>query len=218
MSARSKIVNKLVTLIKEIDGTGTWESDLYQNVENRLRFWDEVDDYPAVFLNAGAEAREYQPGGFKWAYLSVTCRIYVEDEEPEQELSCDNPSNEMELDNGFLHVKLDLTRGGAIKYISESGKTRNIVNIHDEGRYIQQSYYAGKRVDRTGDGQNPNWSPWSWNPIQVGDSYRNRAEILECSTNENTLYTKCIPMLWDMNNKPAEATMDRWNTKKNKKL
>ena len=68
-------------------------------------------------------------------------------EEPEQQISCDNPSGEMVLDNGSLLVKLDLTRGGAIKYISESGKTRNIVNVHDEGRYIQQSYYAGNRLD-----------------------------------------------------------------------
>ena len=131
-------------------------------------------------------------------------------EEPEQQISCDNPSHEMVLDNGSLLVKLDLTRGGAIKYISESGKTRNIVNIHDEGRYIQQSYYAGNRLDRTGDGQHPNWSPWAWNPIQVGDVYRNRAQILECSSIENTLYTKCIPMQWDMNNKPAEALMEQW--------
>lgn len=35
---------------------------------------------------------------------------------------------------------LDLSRGGAINYISKSGSTRNIVNIHDEGSYIQQSY------------------------------------------------------------------------------
>jgi hypothetical protein len=116
-------------------------------------------------------------------------------EEPEQQISCENLTGQMEVDNGILNVKLDLTRGGAINYISASGKTRNIVNIHDEGRYIQQSYYAGNRLDRT-----------------VGDVYRNRAEILECSTLENTLYTKCIPMQWDMNNRPAEATMEQWVT------
>jgi len=96
--------------------------------------------------------------------------------------------NEIEVDNDTLHLKLDLTRGGAINYISKSGSTRSIVNIADEGRYIQQSYYAGKTLNRIADGQNPAWSPWSWNPIQVGDSYRNRAQILEHSTNGNTLY------------------------------
>ncbi len=118
----------------------------------------------------------------------------------------------LELNNDTLHLKLDLTRGGAIKYISESGSTRNLVNIHDEGRYIQQSYYAGQALNRQADGQNPNWSPWSWNPIQVGDSYNNRAEILEQRIDGNTLYTRCIPMLWDMNNEPAEAEMEQWTT------
>ncbi len=118
----------------------------------------------------------------------------------------------LELDNDTLHLKLDLTRGGAINYISISGTTRNIVNIHDEGRYIQQSYYAGLVLDRTADGQSTKWSPWPWNPIQVGDAFYNRAEILEHSISGDTLYTKCIPMLWDMNNMPAEAEMEQWTT------
>jgi hypothetical protein len=118
----------------------------------------------------------------------------------------------LELYNDTLHVKLDLTRGGAINYVSVSGSERNLVNIHDEGRYIQQSYYAGQTLNRQADGQNPSWSPWAWNPIQVGDSYNNRAEILEQSNDGVTMYTKCIPMLWDMNNEPAEAEMEQWTT------
>lgn len=118
----------------------------------------------------------------------------------------------MELSNDTLRLKLDLTRGGAIAYISKSDVDRNIVNVHDEGRYIQQSYYGGKRADRRKEGQKSAWSPWSWNPIQVGDCYRNRAEILEYKQEGNTLYIKCIPMLWDMKNKPAEAIMEQWTT------
>jgi hypothetical protein len=118
----------------------------------------------------------------------------------------------LEIDNDTLHLKLDLSRGGAISYISKSGSIRNLVNIHDEGRYVQQSYYAGTNLNQIEDGQNPNWSPWSWNPIQVGDSYFNRAEILASKKDGNTLYVKCIPMLWDMNNRPAEAIMEQWTT------
>jgi len=123
-----------------------------------------------------------------------------------------NAQQHLELDNDTLHLKIDLTRGGAINYISNSGSERNIVNIHDEGRYIQQSYYAGKKINRQHEGQKPAWSPWSWNPIQVGDCYRNRAQIIESRKEGNTLYVKCIPMLWDMNNKPAEAEMEQWTT------
>lgn len=114
------------------------------------------------------------------------------------------------LDNGVIHIKQDLTRGGAISYISKSGSNRSIVNIADEGRYIQQSYYAGKSLNRQADGQQKNWSPWAWNPIQVGDAYRNRAQILDYSKTDSSTYVKCIPMLWDMNNMAAEAEMEQW--------
>lgn len=123
----------------------------------------------------------------------------------------DSKKSEIVSDNGVLKIKLDLTRGGAISYISLSGSDRSIVNIHDEGRYIQQSYYAGKRLDRKAEGQSTAWSPWSWNPIQVGDSYKNRAKILNYKQEGNTSYVKCIPMLWDMKNMLAEAEMEQWN-------
>jgi len=38
----------------------------------------------------------------------------------------------MELNNDTLHVKMDLTRGGAFNSVSVSGSERNLVNIHDE--------------------------------------------------------------------------------------
>lgn len=121
-------------------------------------------------------------------------------------------NNKPTIDNGILTLKLDLSRGGAISWISATGSERNIVNIADEGRYIQQSYYAGKTMDRTAEGQAASWSPWSWNPIQVGDAFRNRAKILDFKKDKNSMYVKCIPMQWDMNNRPAEATMEQWTT------
>ena len=122
----------------------------------------------------------------------------------------DTTTEELIADNGNIVVKFDLTRGGAISWISLSGSLRNLVNIADEGRYIQQSYYAGKSLDRKSEGQSEHWSPWSWNPIQVGDAFGNRAKILEWQQSKDSLYVKCIPMQWDMNNCPAEAEMEQW--------
>lgn len=116
------------------------------------------------------------------------------------------------ITNGILTLKLDLTRGGAISYLSKAGSKRSVVNISDEGRYIQQSYYAGKSVNRQSEGQSPAWSPWSWNPIQVGDYNRNRAQILAFQKTGYQLYVKCVPMQWDMDNRPAEAEMEQWTT------
>lgn len=86
MSARNKIADKLVELLKTIDGTATWSSNLYNNVFKGLKFWDEVDDYPSVFVNIGYESRRYEPGGVKWGYIYYNIRIYVQDEEPEARL------------------------------------------------------------------------------------------------------------------------------------
>ena len=107
-------------------------------------------------------------------------------------LPCSQPREKkfLEIKNRKIEVIQDLTRGGAIAYISKRGKGRNLVNIRDEGRYIQQSYYAGNTVDRRAEGQSPFWSPWAWNPIQVGDNAYNRAEILEHWQKGNNSYDK----------------------------
>src|SRR5210317_2133223 len=87
MSARAKILDTLVTKFKEINGSSTYNSNLFDQVHKGLKFWNEVDDYPQLFVTAGSESREYLPGGMKWAYLTVGVRVYVSDEEdPELEL------------------------------------------------------------------------------------------------------------------------------------
>lgn len=112
--------------------------------------------------------------------------------------------------NGDLVLKQDLRRGGSICHISRGLNERNIVNIHDEGRYIQQSYYAGENRDRRHEGQSPNWSPWNWNPIQGGDYAHNGAKIVKYEVMDGKSYVACIPMQWDMNGYPAEALMEQW--------
>lgn len=78
---RQAIVNSLVDVLKTIDGTGSFLSNVYGNVSPRLKFWDEITDFPAIHLNAGGETREYQGGGYKDRYLSVLVRIYVNEED-----------------------------------------------------------------------------------------------------------------------------------------
>ena len=78
---RLGIIEALVNKLKDIDGTGTFLSNLNENVSPRLKFWDEVEEFPAIHLNAGSETREYQGGGYKDRFLSVTVRCYVQDED-----------------------------------------------------------------------------------------------------------------------------------------
>ena len=78
---RLGIVAALVNKLKDIDGTGEFLTNLNENVSPRLKFWDEVEEFPAVHLNAGSETREYQTGGYKDRFLSVTIRCYVQAED-----------------------------------------------------------------------------------------------------------------------------------------
>lgn len=80
-SRRANILRALAEKLKDIDGSGAFLTDLQNNVHPRLKFWDEVVEFPAIHLNAGAETREYQAGGYKDRFLSVTIRCYVQDEE-----------------------------------------------------------------------------------------------------------------------------------------
>lgn len=80
-SRRANILRALAAKLKDIDGSGAFLSDLANNVEPRLKFWDEIAEFPAVHLNAGPETRAYQAGGYKDRFLSVTIRCYVSDDE-----------------------------------------------------------------------------------------------------------------------------------------
>ena len=44
------------------------------------------------------------------------------------------------LDNGVMKLGIDINFGGAIVYVSHSDSSTNLVNIHDHGRLIKQSY------------------------------------------------------------------------------
>ncbi len=78
---RLGIVEGLVEVLKTIDGSGEFMTDLNEICSPRLKFWDEVEEFPAVHLNAGGETREYQGGGYKDRFLSVTLRCYVQEDD-----------------------------------------------------------------------------------------------------------------------------------------
>ena len=114
---RLGIVEALVEKLKDINGTGAFLTDVAQNVSPRLKFWDEVEEFPAVHLNAGSETREYQGGGYKDRFLSVTVRCYVQDED--SVLALDELLEDVETvleANSRLSYK---DRTGAIQYTQQ---------------------------------------------------------------------------------------------------
>lgn len=84
MSRRTSIVKALAEKFKLIDGTGVYKSNLYNNSYPKLKFWDEVQDFPCVYMSPGSESREYLPGDFTWGYLGISIKAYCKGEDSQQ--------------------------------------------------------------------------------------------------------------------------------------
>jgi hypothetical protein len=110
---RLGIVEALVEKLKDINGTGKFLTDVAQNVSPRLKFWDEVEEFPAIHLNAGSETREYQGSGYKDRFLSITLRCYVQDED-----------SVLALDELLEDVETVLEDNSRLAYTDRTGTTQ----------------------------------------------------------------------------------------------
>jgi len=81
MSKRASIVKALAEKFKDINGTGNYITNLSNNSYAKLKFWDEVNDFPSVYLSPSSEVRDYQLSGFAWGILRVSVKAYCKDEE-----------------------------------------------------------------------------------------------------------------------------------------
>ena len=145
------------------------------------------------------------------------------------------------LDNGSMKVGAYLAAGGAlchfesldrkvVEYLDDNGQIRideninadevtvisesvNLINIHDLGREIQQSYYSsvGEEngykpdddvlYDGIGDG-------YLYNPVQAGSAGDNQTQIIDYELTENRLYVKARPQDWFFNNTQTDSYME----------
>ena len=115
------------------------------------------------------------------------------------------------LDNGTIRLGVDLNLGGSITYLADANDRTNIINNHDWGRQIQMSFYSGP-VPFTPGGKQPSktWAGLGWNPIQSGDCAGNRSRIIEHRNDGKSIYVKCVPMQWPLDNEPGECTFESW--------
>ena len=92
-SRRRDIANFLVGELKKIDGdvssfdsSYTYQVNLFNNVFRRLKFLDEINDFPSVYLQAGTENRIYDSKGLTTSTLDIMIRVYVHTENAVEEL------------------------------------------------------------------------------------------------------------------------------------
>jgi len=90
----------------------------------------------------------------------------------------------------------------------------NLINAHDTGRLVQQSYY--------GTGSYP-YEPgmygeavWNYNPVQGGNLYNEASKIVDLKVSDNEIYIKCRPLDWAKEAKDITPSyMEAWYTLEN---
>jgi hypothetical protein len=96
MTQRSKITQALANKIAStLTGDAPYQTNLYGNCYAKLKFWDEVQDFPSVYMTPSTELREYLPSDFTWAILSISLKLYCRSENSQEEL--ENLLSDVEL-------------------------------------------------------------------------------------------------------------------------
>lgn len=119
------------------------------------------------------------------------------------------------LENARFKVGVHLSWGGGINYIEDKTKkvkgVTNLVNSHDTGRLIQQSYYG-----TAGNGEyQPEVSmghKWVYNPVQGGDQHGNASRLIDLSVTDTSVYIKSQPQDWSHDNYLTPSYMENTYT------
>ena len=114
-SRRMAIVQALVVKLKLINGNFPYRTNLYNNVEPKLLFWDEVQDFPAVHCSAGAETRQYQGGGYKDRFMTLKLRVYVQQEDAV-----------LGLEKLFEDIETVIEDNSALSYTDQDGTAQSV--------------------------------------------------------------------------------------------
>lgn len=94
VSRRREIIEFLVEQLKQINGQQSvydpsyiYKTNLFDNVFRKLKFLDEINDFPSLYLAAGTEIRDFQSENLTVANLDAIIRAYVYGEDNSQDIS-----------------------------------------------------------------------------------------------------------------------------------
>ena len=122
LNRRTEIVQFIVARLKEIDGeispydsSYTFVTNVFDNVFRKIKFLDEVNDFPSLYVSAGTEIRDFQSENLTVATLDVIIRAYVYGEDNSQTLSDDLVQDVEHIiyafgdnpDKGILDITID---------------------------------------------------------------------------------------------------------------
>lgn len=116
------------------------------------------------------------------------------------------------IQNSRYRLGIKLAWGGGICYIEDRqdgiSDLFNLVNQHDTGRLIQQSYYGTNGYYDDYVMGNYNGTPWKYNPVQGGDLYGNHSRIVDIVVEKYSIYIKAQPQDWGHNGDITASYME----------
>ena len=128
----------------------------------------------------------------------------------------DVPDRDYYIEGTRYKLGIDLGWGGTINYVSDNEcpitGVENMINKHDTGRLVQQSYYG------TGEQEGCDFvwgsfngsTTWPYNPVQGGCQGNLASRLIDFSVEDNTVYIKIQPMDWGKNG--VDFTADQYTT------
>jgi len=116
------------------------------------------------------------------------------------------------IENSRFKIGVALYDGGGLTYYEDKAdgihEVGNMLNNHDAGRLVQQSYYG--TMEYPYNCATYNGTTWSYNPVQGGDQYNNKSKVLDYVIGDDYIYVKCRPLDWAQNNLYTYCYMENY--------
>lgn len=108
------------------------------------------------------------------------------------------PDKVVYLETERYRLGVNLLWGGGISYLEDKqNKTpgvKNLLNGHDTGRLVQQSYYGTRSLPyECGEFMG---NTWPYNPVQGGDRAYKKSKLVDYSVTDTAIYVKSRPRDW----------------------
>lgn len=109
--------------------------------------------------------------------------------------------NVLYIENDHYKAGVNLQWGGGLSWFEDktNGDYGNLLNNHDTGRLVQQSYYGPQEIEGYENAVYVD-TEWSYNPVQGGDQYGNHSKLVAVEKSDDEIRVVCRPLDWAQNN------------------
>ncbi|MCH5198280.1 MAG: hypothetical protein J1E34_05170 [Oscillospiraceae bacterium] len=114
--------------------------------------------------------------------------------------------NTLYIENERYRAGIKLNWGGGLSYFADKKNDLydNLLNCHDTGRLVQQSFYGPIEIEGYENGIY-NDNVWNYNPVQGGDQYGNTSKLVALEKTDEQLKVVCRPLDWALDNVPTQT-------------